>query len=287
MTDIAPGDPLGLYREESLRRLQGGGIPFAAAQRLAALRGPAAGLFTSELSVEAFGLTRHAQLRPVSQVMGSGVFDVATGLGPDDDRRNQARVAALHRMWLEGRECGAHLVAGITLRENTVAESSSTQFLEFTATGTALAWTSRPGASAQDAGEAAPRAGEPTLTSLSVQDCLQLLRHGYRPLALVAATRILGVHRDDTVLPGREDTQAARVVKLLYHSAMEAVRAEAAGLKAAGIVGLAVRREMLRRPGLTPAAAVHVIGTAIARVRGGDPAGPASPVPVLPLGGRV
>ena len=61
---------------ESLRRIESGGIPLGAEQRLKALGGEG-GLYTSELSVNEFALLRRMGPQPLAQVMGASV--VRTG----------------------------------------------------------------------------------------------------------------------------------------------------------------------------------------------------------------
>jgi hypothetical protein len=56
-------------REESIRRLDGGGLPVLAERRLAALFGSSAERFITHLSVGEFALTRSTGVRSVSQVM--------------------------------------------------------------------------------------------------------------------------------------------------------------------------------------------------------------------------
>jgi uncharacterized protein YbjQ (UPF0145 family) len=60
---------------ESLERLESGQIPLGAERRLDRLR-EGSGLFTSDLSVPEFSLTRQIGLQPLTQVMGSCVYQV-------------------------------------------------------------------------------------------------------------------------------------------------------------------------------------------------------------------
>jgi hypothetical protein len=61
---------------KSLRRVENGGIPLRAEQRLAEEAGPNRKLFTSDLSVSEYLLARDAKCEPISQVMGSCIFHV-------------------------------------------------------------------------------------------------------------------------------------------------------------------------------------------------------------------
>jgi hypothetical protein len=82
MEMYAPG-ALEQVTEESIRQLDGGGLPVLAERRLAALFGSSAERFTTHLSVSEFALARSAGLRSVSQVMGSCVYHAQFALdGP-------------------------------------------------------------------------------------------------------------------------------------------------------------------------------------------------------------
>jgi hypothetical protein len=62
-------------RAADIERVEAGGIPLAAEQRLREL-GAGETAFTSELSVAGFALSRLDAVRPVCQVMGSSVYKV-------------------------------------------------------------------------------------------------------------------------------------------------------------------------------------------------------------------
>jgi uncharacterized protein YbjQ (UPF0145 family) len=62
-------------QERSLERVEAGGIPLAAERRLREL-GERGGSFTSDLSVGDFALCHQLGLKPVSQVMGSSIYQV-------------------------------------------------------------------------------------------------------------------------------------------------------------------------------------------------------------------
>jgi uncharacterized protein YbjQ (UPF0145 family) len=61
-------------RERSLVQLEAGGLPVAAEERLRGLAAGPAGLFTSDLSVNEFALLRRHGVRPLTQVMGTSIF---------------------------------------------------------------------------------------------------------------------------------------------------------------------------------------------------------------------
>jgi uncharacterized protein YbjQ (UPF0145 family) len=67
---------------ESLRVIEAGGLPPAARERLASLRGGRQGFFTSALSTQEFLLVRQGGFTPVSQVMGSCFYHVGRQYTP-------------------------------------------------------------------------------------------------------------------------------------------------------------------------------------------------------------
>ena len=62
-------------QEESLARIERGGITLAAERRLSELR-EHGGLFTSDLSINGWALCHQLGLRPLSQVMGSSIYQM-------------------------------------------------------------------------------------------------------------------------------------------------------------------------------------------------------------------
>ena len=120
-------------RDESVQRLDNGGLPVLAERRLAALLGSGAGHFSTDQPVAEFALTRSAGLRPITQVIGVCVcrarFALGTfGVDPNARRGkayrlpgsaepwNDGRERALARMMAEARLCGADAVVGVSIR---------------------------------------------------------------------------------------------------------------------------------------------------------------------------
>src|ERR1700689_4727389 len=62
-------------QEQSLARVERGGIPISAERRLKEL-GERGGSFTSDLSVNGFALCHQLGLKPMSQVMGSSIYQL-------------------------------------------------------------------------------------------------------------------------------------------------------------------------------------------------------------------
>jgi uncharacterized protein YbjQ (UPF0145 family) len=172
--------------KKSLSRVQGGGIPLRAVERLQDEMGEDSKLFTSDLSVNEFLLSREAGCEPISQVMGTSIYHV--GQIPDykgktgeisiisEGHRNSRR-AALHRLYEEAALVGADAVIGVRLRDRMITMGArgkggddGGEILEFTVVGTAVRapWiTHEP--------------GKPVITDLTGQDLWALHRDGFEP----------------------------------------------------------------------------------------------------------
>ncbi len=175
---------------QSLHRVRQGGLPIRAELRLREEAGPNPHLFTSDLSVNEFVMTRQAGATPISQVMGSSIFHVgkirdykgATGeVTVLSDAHREARRLALSRIWQEARAVGADVVVGVRLSERLVTKGShgkggddGDEILEFTVVGTAM---HAPYLRAQQ--------GNPIISDLNGQDLWALASIGYQPIGLV------------------------------------------------------------------------------------------------------
>src|SRR4051794_3271886 len=84
-------------REQDVARVQGGGIPLAAEERIREL---AAGgtTFTSGFSVGDFALSRLDGVRPVCQVMGSSVYKVGWQNYPWSGTRGSGSLTELRQL---------------------------------------------------------------------------------------------------------------------------------------------------------------------------------------------
>jgi uncharacterized protein YbjQ (UPF0145 family) len=171
---------------KSLRRVENGGIPLRAEQRLADEAGPGRKLFTSDLSVSEYLLARDAKCEPISQVMGSCIFHVgqindykgATGvIQVISDGHRESRRAALRRLAQEAQLLKADAVIGVHLKDRMITMGmrgkggdDGGEVLEFTVVGTAVRapWITH-----------AP--DNPIITDLSGQDLWALAQDGYEP----------------------------------------------------------------------------------------------------------
>ena len=182
---------------ENYTRGQMEGVPEHAKQRLAQSRGDAATnrapLFTSDLSVGEFLLTREAGFEPVGLVMGSSIYHVGwqmPGLRDSVELTTltqamyHARELAMTRMEEEADALDADGVIGVRIE---VSRSEWGEHLaEFMAIGTAVR-------ARTEAGHYRAPSGRPFTSDLSGQDFWTLLRAGYRPVSLVMGTCVYHV----------------------------------------------------------------------------------------------
>jgi uncharacterized protein YbjQ (UPF0145 family) len=230
-TDPQPSRPLvedEQEQERSLQRVEAGGIPLGAERRLREL-GERGGSFTSDLSVGDFALCRQLGLRPLSQVMGSSIYQVGyqqtpwpTMVGGSfmfeletlSDAWNEVRRRSLNRLAQEAGHVGADAVVGVDLR--TGSHDWAENAIEYVVIGTAVRHerhNARGTGDAQSAGDAhgtpdahgtrggahgaKTRAGssaaEPVLTELTVADYAKLAMAGIEPLGVVAWSSVFFV----------------------------------------------------------------------------------------------
>src|SRR3954466_4463171 len=187
--------------QADIARVQAGGIPLAAEQRVLELaRGESA--FTSGLSIADFALSRLDQVRPICQVMGSSVYKVGwqrfpwssswgqgslTELRPLTDAWNHARSLALGRLEQEATLAGCHAVVDVTFESN--RHDFLDDEIEIVVNGPAVHLPEG-------------RDGTPILTDLTLPEYTLLRNAGYRPVGVVASTSVF------YVVPGRSTRQA-------------------------------------------------------------------------------
>lgn len=220
-----PGAEQEREQEQSLARIEQGGIPLSAERRLHELseRG---GSFTSDLSVNGFALCHQLGLKPLSQVMGSSIYQMGYqggawgqgewgGMGQtymvelDTLSRalNEVRSRALGRMAEEAMHVGADAVVEVDTRAGESSLETGSVSLEHTVFGTAVkreAGASNTGTHRGEGGKHGSKqqgsrqpgsgqhesgrhgGGRPVLTELSVADFSKLVRGGFEPLGIVA-----------------------------------------------------------------------------------------------------
>jgi uncharacterized protein YbjQ (UPF0145 family) len=235
----------------ALERIEQGGISLAAERRQQAA-GSGEHAFASELSVAAFALCHRLGLEPISQVMGSSVYQVGyqpaswpmmmsggviTELETLSQAWNEARRRALNRLALEAHAAGAHAVIGVKVQRN--AHDWAQGAIEYAFTGTAV----------RRRGQPAP--AQPVLTELSVADFANLRRAGIEPAGIVAWTSVFFATFESSWFIGGGLGQGApmanyevRAFTQAFYSARETVMErlgwQAQQLGADGIVGVSV-----------------------------------------------
>jgi uncharacterized protein YbjQ (UPF0145 family) len=175
--------------QESRRRIEAGGLPLAAEERLRQLAGPenGAGLFSSDLSVQEFSLLAGFGVRPLTQVMGSSIynvgwqpvyFNVPTEVSILSGAYNECRRLALGRLTEEAQLAAADAVVGVKIVEG--AHDWARGAIEFIAVGTAVRLP--PHMRHPDGGT--------VLTDLTGQQFVQLCKVGVRPVGIAAHTSV-------------------------------------------------------------------------------------------------
>jgi uncharacterized protein YbjQ (UPF0145 family) len=170
--------------EESRQALEAGGLPLKARQRLNEEMEAGHRLFTSDLSVNEFLLTRELGYQPLSQVMGSSIYQVGWqyvrqyGWGTSvmeldtlSQAHQHAANLALSRLEQEAKLLGAHGVIGVRFTRRSYEWGNN--LLEYTAIGTAIKLPTLA------------TTAHPFLSDLSGQEFWTLLQAGYYPAGVV------------------------------------------------------------------------------------------------------
>jgi len=286
--DDEPADPgeSAAEQAESLAQVERGGIPLGAERRLRTLRGTGelgehGGSFTSDLSVGDFALCHQLGLKPVSQVMGSSIYQVGYQTTPWPSAMggsfmfemealsgawNEVRELALGRLAQEAQQVGADAVVGVDL--NTGAHDWAENAIEYVVIGTAVRRekTSTPGGSTAGASNSRDRSPSgndrrarhaPVLTELSVADYAKLLSAGVEPLGVVAWSSVyfVGASYSTQMMSGvgslgfTQNQELPEFTEGVY-SARESVVArlthQAAKLDASGVIGVRIAHGIQR-----------------------------------------
>jgi len=169
---------------ESQQSLEAGGLPLRAKERLAEEMAAGRPLFTSDLSVNEFLLSRELGYQPLSQVMGSSIYQVgwqytrsyswntqAMEMDTLSRAHQHAASLALSRLEQEAKLIGAHGVIGVRFTRRSYEWGSN--LLEYTAIGTAVKLPKMVATA------------RPFLSDLSGQEFWTLLQAGYYPAGVV------------------------------------------------------------------------------------------------------
>jgi uncharacterized protein YbjQ (UPF0145 family) len=267
-------------REQDVARVEGGGIPLAAEERIRELAGGGAP-FTSGLSVADFALSKLDAVRPICQVMGSSVYKVGwqnypwsgswgsgslSELRPLTDAWNHARELALGRLQQEAELAGCHAVVDVTFGAN--RHEFLNDELEIVVNGTAVHL---------------PEGGEkPILTDLSLPDYTLLRRAGYVPVGIVTSTSVFYVVPTWSTrrasrssgwfaAPNQELADFTQGVYAAREMALARATAQAQRLGAGGMIGMRIDHDIdTRETGgennkrVDLIVTFHTLGTAIA-----------------------
>jgi uncharacterized protein YbjQ (UPF0145 family) len=268
--------------EESRRRIEAGGLPVAAEARLRELASSEGKprLFTSDLSVNEFTLLAGFGVKPLTQVMGSSIYNVGwqpvyynvpTEVTVLSGAFNTCRSLAFKRLTEEAQLARADAVVGVRILQG--AHEWAAHSIEFVVVGTAV--------------RLPPHMhhpeGETVLTDLSGQEFVQLCKAGVRPVGIAAHTSVHYVPASwqtvratsggafgGTAWVNQELRDFTQGVYDAREKAVGTVVYQAEQLGADGIVGVqieehgrthAVRRNMVDCEDLE--VTFHVMGTAI------------------------
>lgn len=298
-------------QERSRRRIERGGIPVSAERRLSELRAGGSSLWTSDLSVDEHALLHREGIVPLTQVMGSSIFQhgwqnlpygqrgwawggrgFVEELTSISDAFNGARERALSRLLEEARLAGADAVVAVRL-DSGGHDWAGAGTVELTAIGTAVRLPE------------ALRTGDCVITDLSGQEHVKLARAGYRPVGVVGHTAVTYVAASDAEnrivvsgnslfsMAGRQNVELGDFTRGFYDTreiAMLAVSRDAQRLGADGIVGVTFAEDLREREYEDSSKRqrkdlivyVHVLGTAI-RAAPVAPAPEPAPLTILPL----
>ncbi len=239
--------------QASLQSLEAGGLPLQAQRRLREEMEAGHPLFTSDLSANEFLLTRKLGYQPLSQVMGSSIYQIGwqyvrnytwntqeSELTTLSNAHQHAAQLALSRLEQEATLLHAHGVIGVRfMRRN---QEWTQNLLEYTAIGTAIRLPN------------VPLGAHPFLSDLSGQEFWTLVQAGYYPTGIVTG------YCSYYVSLGRRLTEQMRGwwgngganqeiaafshgISQARHIAMGRVYSMAQRLKSAGIVGMHIENQ--------------------------------------------
>lgn len=187
-----PSDEERRAAEVDLQRIEQGGIPLGAEERLRRVGAAPAPFFTSDLTAKEYAIAHASGLTPVAQVMGSSVvkhgwqnYGWSTYGGGIRDMPafsapwNLARERAFYRLALEAEFAAADAVVGIEMTTKaSMHEADSVEYIVF---GTAV----------RD-GSLGPRdASGPRMCALSGQDYDKLRRIGAETVGVIGHTSVV------------------------------------------------------------------------------------------------
>lgn len=276
-----PAPPSESEREAAaldLERIQRGGIPLGAEQRLRAIAGTAAPVFSSDLSAKEYAIAQASGLEPIAQIMGSSVVQhgwqnygwSSYGGGIQEMPSfampwNLARERSFDRLRQEAEFAGADAVIGIELStERLLGEPGTIEYVVF---GTAV----------RDSGLMRHGGHGPRMCALSGQDVDKLRRIGAQTLGVIGHTSVvivaLSLQANQLMRSWWGNTEMTEVTQGVYaarHLAMQEVERQARQAGANDMVISTLTHtidhheyEALGYPQHFFIVSMHVLGTAI------------------------
>lgn len=280
-----------------LERIQGGGIPLGAEQRLKRIATASSPFFTSDLSAKEYALAQASGLTPVAQIMGSsvvqhgwqnygwssyggGMREMASFATP----WNLSRQRSFDRLRQEAQFAGADAVIGIEMTANSFLGDPGN--VEYALFGTAVRETTL-----------APRGRfGPRMCALSGQDVDKLRRIGAETLDVIGHTSVVSVAlspQANQMMSGwwgnQEMIEVTEAVYAARRLAMDEVRRQASAAGANDMVISTLTHKIDHHEYETNGyrrhffiVSMHVLGTAI-RLGAHDPHPAPLGVPVMSI----
>jgi uncharacterized protein YbjQ (UPF0145 family) len=227
-----------------LERIQGGGIPLGAEERLKRVAADSSPVFSSDLSAKEYAIAQASGLTPIAQIMGNsvvqhgwqnygwgsyggGLQEMASFAAP----WNLSRQRTFDRLRQEAQFASADGVIGIEI--TTKAFLGDPNNVEYAAFGTAV----------RDNAQPANRSSGPRMCTLSAQDVDKLRRIGAETLAVIGHTSVVsvGLSLQANQMMGswwgnQEMTEITEGVYAARHLAMQEVRRQASAAGANDMV---------------------------------------------------
>jgi uncharacterized protein YbjQ (UPF0145 family) len=275
---IPPSDAEREAAAVDLERIQRGGIPLGAEQRLKTVASTRSPVFSSDLSTKEYAIAEASGLRPIAQIMGSSVVQhgwqnygwSSYGGGIREMPSfampwNLARQRSFDRLRQEAEFAGADAVIGIELTADSFLGEPGT--VEYVVFGTAV----------RDTVLKRPQGGGPRMCALSGQDVDKLRRIGAETLAVIGHTSVvtvaLSMQANQLMRSwwgNQEMTEVTRGVYAARHLAMQEVVRQAREAGANDMVISTLRHNIdhyeYERLGYAQhffIVSMHVLGTAI------------------------
>jgi uncharacterized protein YbjQ (UPF0145 family) len=261
-----------------LERIQRGGIPLGAEQRLKTIAVTSSPVFSSDLSAKEYAIAQTSGLEPIAQIMGSSVVQhgwqnygwgtYGGGMSEVPSLAtpwNLSRERSFGRLRQEAQFAGADAVIGIELTVNSFLGEPGT--VEYVVFGTAV----------RDSLPTHGRRSGPRLCTLDAQDVDKLRRIGAETVEVIGHTSVVMVALSPMANQmmrswwgNQEMTEVTQGVYAARHLAMQAVSRQALQVGANNMVISTLTHNIdhheYERPGFVQhffIVSMHVLGTAI------------------------